>query len=158
MKKVYVVELLLVLLLVGVMTLLLHQKPPRADVTSAEVVTLVESIADKSTVSLAGTLRLRRAFGLNSADYDLVVYYMPASALNVEEFLLIRADESQLDAVQAAMEARITSQVAAFNHYGEKQTELLNKAVVYRIGNYLCLIVSEDPGEWLSAVKALLEV
>lgn len=158
MKKVFVVELALVLLLVGVMSLLLYQKTPRADVTAAEVTDLVDALADDSTVIPGGTLRLRRAFGLNAADYDLVVYYMPVDSMNVDEFLLIRTDESRVEEVQAAMESRISSQLAAFDHYGEKQTELLNKAVIRQFGNYICLIVSEEPDTWLDAVKALLEV
>lgn len=158
MKKVIAVELALVLLLAGVMSFLLYQKDPRSDVTEAEVIELFETVSGDAPVSLAGTLRLRRSFGLNAAEYDLVVYYAPAEALDVCEFLLIRADESQLAAVQSAMENRIASQLAAFDHYGELQTELLNKAVVQQFGNYLCLIVSDEPDQWLNAVKALLEV
>lgn len=158
MKKVIAVELALVLLLVGMMSLLLYQKDPRSDVTEAEVVEMFESIAGDASVTPGGTLRLRRAFGLNAAEHDLVVYYMPTDSMNVDEFLLIRTDEDSLDSVQAAMEGRIASQLAAFDHYGEKQTELLNKSVIRRFGNYICLIVAEDPDEWLNAVKALLEV
>lgn len=158
MKKVFAVELALVLLLVGVMSLLLYQKDPRSDVTEAEVVELVESIADDTSVTPGGTLRLRRAFGLNEVEHDLVVYYMPADSMNVDEFLLIRTDESRIDEVQTAMENRIASQLAAFNNYGDLQTECLNKAIIRQFGNYLCLIVSEEPEVWLDAVKALLEV
>lgn len=158
MKKVIAAELALVLLLVGVMALLLYQKTPRADVTESEVTEMFESIAGDASVSPAGTLRLRRAFGLNAADHDLVVYYMPGESMDVCEFLLIRTDESRITEVQAAMENRIAAQLAAFEHYGEKQTELLNKAIIRQYGNYLCLIVSETPEVWLDAVKALLEV
>lgn len=158
MKKVIVVELALVLLLAVTMTLLLHQREPRADVTEAEVIEMFESIAGDASVSPAGALRLRRVFGLNAADYDLVVYYMPVETMDVCEFLLIRADEGAALSVQTAMENRIASQLAAFEHYGEHQTELLNKALIRQYGDYLCLIVSEKPDEWLAAVKALLEV
>lgn len=158
MKKVIAVELALVLLLVGVMSLLLYQKDPRPDVTGAEVKEMVESLDGDGILTAAGTLRLRRAFGLNAADHDLVVYYMPGASMDVCEFLLIRTGEGNLEAVQAAMENRIASQIAAFDHYGEKQIELLNKAVIRQYGNYLCLIVSDHPDEWLAAVEALLEV
>lgn len=158
MKRVIAVELILVLLLVGVMSILLYQKNPRADVTAAEISAMVESMADPSVLTSAGTLRLRRSFGLDATNYDLAVYYMPTSSMNVEEFLLIRGDESTLSSVQSAMEERIADQISIFEHYGEKQTELLNKAVIRRFGNYICLIVAEDPDVWLNAVKSLLEV
>lgn len=157
-RQVLAVELALVLLLVGVMTLLLYQKDPRPDVTEAEVIEMFESVAGDASVTPAGTLRIRRVFGLNAADYDLIVYYTPAETMDVCEFLLIRTTESNMEAVQTAMENRVASQLAAFDHYGEHQTELLNKAVIRQFGNYICLIVSEEPDEWLNAVKALLEV
>ena len=140
------------------MTLLLYQKDPRPDVTETEVVEMFESMAEDASVLPGGTLRLRRVFGLNAADYDLMVYYMPKETMDVCEFLLIRADESTIDSVRSAMETRIASQLAAFDHYGEHQTELLNEAVIESFGNYICLIVSETPDKWLTAVKTLLEV
>lgn len=158
MKKVFAAELALILLLVGVMTLLLYQKTPRPDVTESEVIDMFESIAGDASVTPAGALRIRRAFGLNAADYDLAVYYMPAETMDVCEFLLIRADESSIAEVQTALENRVASQLAAFDHYGEHQTELLNKAMIRQFGDYICLIVSEEPDVWLAAVKALLEV
>ena len=156
--RVLLTEFVLILLLAGVMTLLLYEKDPRPDVTDTEVVEMFESIAEDASVLPGGTLRLRRVFGLNAADYDLMVYYMPKETMDVCEFLLIRADESSIDGVRSAMKARVASQLAAFDHYGEHQTELLNKAVIESFGNYICLIVSETPDEWLTAVKALLEV
>ena len=157
-RRVLLTEFVLILLLAGVMTLLLYEKDPRPDVTDTEVVEMFESIAEDASVLPSGTLRLRRVFGLNAADYDLMVYYMPKETMDVCEFLLIRADESSIDGVRSAMKARVASQLAAFDHYGEHQTELLNKAVIESFGNYICLIVSETPDEWLTAVKALLEV
>ena len=158
MKKVFAVELFLILLLVGVMTVLLYQKNARPDVTEADVKEMVTSVAVNTAITPGGPLRLRRAFGLNSADHDLVVYYMPTDSLNVDEFLLIRTDEGQISDVLAAMEARIESQLNAFENYGDHQTELLKKAEIHQFGNYICLIIAEHPEVWLDAVKTLLEV
>ena len=158
MKKVFAVELFLVFLLVGVMIVLLYQKDARTDVTEAEVKEMVASVAKDTAITPGGSLRLRRAFGLNSADHDLVVYYMPTDSLNVDEFLLIRTDEAKIANVHAAMEKRIESQLNAFENYGESQTELLKKAEIHQFGNYICLIIAEHPQVWLNAVKTLLEV
>ncbi len=158
MKRVMMAEAALLLLLAGVMAILLYRRTPRPDVTEAEVKNMFESVAGDASVLPAGTLRIRRVFGLNAADYDLIVYYTPAETMDVCEFLLVRADEGQLAGVKSAMEARIASQLAAFEHYGESQTELLNRAQIRQFGNYLCLIVAENPESWLSAVRELLEV
>ncbi len=158
MKKVFAVELFLIFLLVGVMTVLLYQKDPRSDVTETEVKEMVTSVAADTAITPGGPLRLRRSFGLNAADHDLVVYYMPTDSLNVDEFLLIRTDEGKIADVHAAMEKRIESQLNAFKNYGDHQTELLGKAEILQFGNYICLIIAEHPEVWLNAVKTLLEV
>ena len=158
MKKVIFAELALVLLLAGVMALLLYQKEPRTDVTETEVHTMFASVQGDAPVNAAGTLRIRRIFGLNAADHDLIIYYTPVDSMDVCEFMLIRTEEANLSSVKAAMENRIASQLAAFTNYGPQQTELLDKAIIWECGNYLCLIVSEEPEIWLDAVKALLEV
>lgn len=158
MKKVFAAELLLIFLLVGVMAVLLYQKDPRSDVTETDVKEMVTAIAADTAITPGGPLRLRRAFGLNAADHDLVVYYMPTDSLNVDEFLLIRTDEGRIPDVHAAMKERIASQLNAFENYGDVQTELLKKAEIHQFGNYICLIIAEHPEVWLNAVKTLLEV
>ena len=130
----------------------------KGKLTEADVKEMVTSVAVDTAITPGGPLRLRRAFGLNSADHDLVVYYMPTDSLNVDEFLLIRTDEGQISDVLAAMEARIESQLNAFENYGDHQTELLKKAEIHQFGNYICLIIAEHPEVWLDAVKTLLEV
>lgn len=158
MKKVILAELALVILLIGVMTFLLYQKEPRTDVTAQEVHTMFTQVKGDAPVVEAGNLKIRRIFGLNAADYDLIVYYSPVDSMDVCEFLLIRTDESTLPDLQKAMEDRLHSQLEAFTGYGEKQTETLNKAIVRQYGNYICLIVSEEPENWLMALEDLLGV
>jgi hypothetical protein len=158
MKKVIFAELALILLLAGVMALLLYQKDPRTDVTEKEVHTMFATVKGDAPVNGAGALQIRRIFGLNAADHDLIVYYAPIDSMDVCEFILIRTDEGNLPSVKKALEDRLASQLEAFTNYGQDQTNLLNKAIIWENGNYLCLIVSEEPHSWLDAVKALLEV
>ena len=158
MKKVIAVEFLLVLLLVGVMTLLLYKKEPRSNVTEAEVHTMFASVVGDAPVTEAGSLRIRRVFDLNAADYDMIVYYTPVETMDVCEFILIRTNEANASAAKTALEKRLSSQITAFTNYGEEQTELLKNAIIWQSGDYICLIVSEEPQTWLDAVKALLEV
>jgi hypothetical protein len=116
------------------------------------------SIQGDAPINAAGNLQIRRIFGLNAADHDLIVYYAPVDSMDVCEFILIRTDEANLSTVRKAFEDRLTSQLEAFTNYGQKQTDLLTNAIIWEEGNYLCFIVSEEPYRWLDAVKALLEV
>ena len=158
MKKVILPELALILLLAGMMFLLLYQKEPRADVTTTQVHAAFDTLAEDAGLSSAGNLRIRRTFDLNAEDYELIVYYTSEDSMNVCEFFIIRTDESNLADIQIALEERVSSQLLAFENYGELQTELLNKAVIEKYGNYICLIVADDPQTWLDALKTLLEV
>ena len=158
MKKVIAIELLLVLLLAGVMTLLLYQKEPRKDVTAQEVHTTFASVIGDAAISEAGNLRIRRDYNLNAADYDLIVYYTSDDSMEVTEFLMVRASESERVTIKAAMEKRISSQIEAFTGYGEKQVAQLEKAIVVEYGDYIILLIGDDATTWHNALKALLEV
>ena len=114
MKKVIAVEFLLVLLLVGVMTLLLYKKEPRSNVTEAEVHTMFASVVGDAPVTEAGSLRIRRVFDLNAADYDMIVYYTPVETMDVCEFILIRTNEANASAAKTALEQGREMAEAAF--------------------------------------------
>lgn len=159
MKKVISIEIALVLLLAGIMFLLLSTKEPRMDVTVEEVQNTFSSIKGDIAIDYADALRIRSQLGINPAEHDMVVYYSSAvDAMYVYEFLLIRTDENSIDALQSTLEEHITTRLEAFRGYGESQTVLLEKAIIKQYGNYICLIVADEPSTWLEAVKELLEV
>lgn len=159
MKKVIFVEIALVLLLAGLMTLLLSTKEPRMDVTTQEVQNTVSAIKGDIAIDYADELRIRSQLGINPAEHDMVVYYSSATdAMYVYEILLIRTDETSIDEVQSILENHISTRLEAFRGYGELQTALLEKAIIKQYGNYICLIVADEPTIWLEAIKALLEV
>ena len=159
MKKVILAEAGLLVLLALVMTLLLAKKEPRADVTASEVQVAFESVKGDIAIDAADELRTRSQLNLNPADYDMVVHYSSSTdSMYVYEFVLIRADEASMDSLRNTLEEHIATKLEAFRGYGELQTELLEKAIIKQYGNYICLIVTDEPDEWLNAVKALLEV
>ena len=159
MKKVYFIEAALVLLLIGIMSLLLSNKEPRIDVTAQEVQNTVSSILEDGPIDYADDLRIRTQLGINPAEHDMVVFYSSSTdAMCVYEFLLIRTDKGSLDGLQNTLEEHIATRLEAFRGYGESQTALLEKAIIKQYGNYICLIVTDEPSTWLEAVKALLEV
>ena len=159
MKKVYFIEAALVLLLISIMSLLLSSKEPRMDVTAQEVQNTVSSILGDAPIDYADDLRIRTQLGINPAEHDMVVYYSSATdAMCVYELLLIRTDKSSLEGLNTTLEEHINTRLEAFRGYGESQTVLLEKAIIKQYGNYICLIVTDEPSTWLEAIKALLEV
>lgn len=159
MKKVILAEAGLLVLLAIVMTLLLAKKEPRADVHAEEVQAAFSEVKGDVAIDLADELQTRKELGINPAECDMVVHYFSSTdSMYVYEFVLIRADEASMDSLQDTLEAHISTKLEAFRGYGELQTELLEKAIIKQYGNYICLIVTDEPEVWLNAVKALLEV
>lgn len=157
MKKVISAQISAVLILVLIITVLLWQSEP-ADIPLDTIEEQLELNTSDYEMEKAGAMRLKRAYGINAADYEEVLYYIPSNTMSVDEFLIIRlSDESQLDSVQEAIENRLAAQKKAFDGYGTDQTALLENAVIYQTGTYICLFISEDATAWYKAVKKLLK-
>ncbi|MBQ6549860.1 MAG: DUF4358 domain-containing protein [Lachnospiraceae bacterium] len=153
MNKIILAELLAVLLLAGVMFLLLYKKDP-ADVPLTLVNDALTGSFSTDGMEPAGDMRFKRSYGLNAADYEEILYYIPDNTMSVNEFLVVKCvNEADTDTVVRACEARLATQKKAFDGYGTNQTALLNHAELYSSGPYVCLFVSEQASEWLAAVK-----
>ena len=93
----------------------------------------------------AGDMRLKRAFGLNAADYEEYLYYTPDNTMSVSEFLVVKCrDASAVESVEAGIASRLAVQKKNFDGYGTDQTDLLNHAKVKSLGNYVIFIVSRE--------------
>jgi hypothetical protein len=98
---------------------------------------------------------IRRLYGLDPADYEGVRLYYPSTNMGVEEVLVVKlSDLSQQQAVRAAMEARVQSQMDVFESYAPEQYGILQNSVIEVQGNYLLLAVGKDPA---AAQRAFLE-
>jgi hypothetical protein len=157
MKKVIMAQAGAVLLLVLVIVLLLWQKEP-ADLSLDVVEEQMNFASSSYAMEQAGAMRLKRAFGLNAAEYSEVLYYTPSNTMSVDEFLMIKVqDESQLETIRSAMENRLDAQQKAFDGYGTDQMALLDQAVIYQTGPYICFLVSEDAKQWRDTIKTILK-
>lgn len=157
MKKVIIAQVGAVLLLVLIAALLLRQKEP-ADLSLDEVEKQMDFSDSSYAMEKAGAMRFKRAFGMNAADYNEVLYYTPSNTMSVEEFLMIKVqDESQLESIRSALEQRLDAQKKAFDGYGTDQLALLKQAKIYQTGSYICFFVSEDAERWLDTVKTILK-
>ena len=92
---------------------------------------------------------LRRYYGLSAEDYDGYFLYLSESTMAVDELLVVKLkDSSQAAAVEEQVEARLDSQIDAFDGYGVEQTALLKAHVLERMGNYIFFAVSEEADIW----------
>ena len=153
MRKIFFAEFIAVLALAGVMFLLLYKKGPK-DVALTSVDDMFIRSFSTEGMEPAQDMRFKRSYGLNAADYEEVLYYVPDNTMSVNEFLIVKCfDPADTDTVVSACEERIAAQKRSFDGYGTNQTALLNQAELYVSGRYVCLFVSEHAAEWLSAVK-----
>ena len=112
----------------------------------SDVQEAVISSADLTTMAEGYNQTFKRLYGLSASDYENVLLYYPTTNMGAEELLLIQLkDISQQQAVKDAIENRLDTQKKSFDGYGVDQYAMLEKAVVEVQGNYILLVVADDP-------------
>ena len=105
--------------------------------------------SDKMIRSENPSRSLKRFFGLNTADYEDVVIYSPASSMDVSEMMIIKlSDKAQIESVEAAIESRISAQTESFGGYAPEQCALLEDYIV-RISDDIVFYAVADNSEEL---------
>ena len=106
----------------------------------------VIAAADLAPMDEEHNQMLRRLYGLDPDEYTDYVLFCPGSNMNVEELLLVKVPETgDPEALEAAMEGRIASQIASFEGYGPDQVAMLEHGYVELQGGYALLVVAADP-------------
>lgn len=117
---------------------------------------LEASISDGNLVK-QDSQALKRYYGLNSADYEGVLFYSAESSVSAEEVLLIKVrSEDQVQQVRDAVEKRLESRESAFEGYMPEQEKLLEDAQLLVRGNYIFLAVSPDAASYAAAFAGSL--
>ena len=105
---------------------------------------LQESIDDAELV-MKGSQEFKKYYGLNSADYEGVLFYTSEFSMSAKEVLLVKMkNEHQIEQVKNAIEARLEDRKNSFEGYEPEQVQLLNEAAYVVRGNYIFLAVSPD--------------
>lgn len=101
---------------------------------------------DLSETQPGDATMLRRLYGLSASDYAGMTLYYPASNMGAKELLVLKlSDESQSEAVEAAIRARLQTQKDSFDGYGAEQFVLLTDHAVVEIrGVYVLFAVCEN--------------
>ncbi len=119
--------------------------------------TAVTEAADMTYMQKADDQMIRRLYGLDPESYEGIALYYPTTNMQAQELLLVKlTDPAQQQAVTDAVEARLATQMASFDGYGIQQYAMLENALVEVRGNYLLLIVAEDPGAVAEAFAGTL--
>ena len=93
----------------------------------------------------ADAAMFRRLYHLRMNDFADCALYYPSTNMGAEELLVIRlADETQAEAVRAALEARKSTLLKSFEGYGAAQTELLNESIIDVRGGYAVFLSAKD--------------
>lgn len=112
----------------------------------SDVQEAVISAADLTPMAEGDNQTFKRLYGLSASDYENILLYYPTTNMGAEELLLIQLkDLSQQQAVKDAIESRLDTQKKSFDGYGVDQYAMLEKAVVEVQGNYILLVVANDP-------------
>lgn len=109
----------------------------------------VEASLDTENLKKMDGQKLKRFYGLNSEDYEGVLFYSSESSVSVEEVLLVKVkSENQADLVKNAVEKRVENRKNDFAGYASKQEKLLNDAVITVRGKFVLLAVSPKAAEY----------
>ena len=104
------------------------------------------SVNDETiTISANPSKSLKRFYGLNLSDYENLVLYSPSSSMDVSELMIIKlSDDTQIDAVESSIEARVASQLESFGGYGPEQCALLEDYIIKIKNNYVFYAVGKN--------------
>ncbi|MBO5461540.1 MAG: DUF4358 domain-containing protein [Ruminococcus sp.] len=109
------------------------------------------SIFDEELV-LKDSQALKKYYGLNSAEYEGVLFYTSEFSMSAKEVVLIKVkDETQVEQVKSAIEARIETRIDSFEGYAPEQVQMLKEAQYVVRGNYIFLAVTPDAEEYKTA-------
>lgn len=118
----------------------------------SEVEKAVSSVLNTDEVTKMDERMLKKNFGLNSADYQGVMYYASPSSVAAAEVLLIQVkSEAQAEAVTTAIENRKAQRMEDFEGYLPEEVKLLDDAQLSVRGKYIFYAVSSEASKYRNA-------
>ncbi|MCU6746443.1 MULTISPECIES: DUF4358 domain-containing protein [Lachnospiraceae] len=103
----------------------------------------VERSLDTSNLVQMDGQALKRYYGLNSADYEGVLFYSSESAMSAEEVLIVKVKEDkQVQEVSAAIDEYIETKKNEFEGYVPEEVKLLEDAQRGVRGKYVFMAVA----------------
>ena len=149
------VGMILSVLVVLVFVLSLTGQDKQSNAEFTDVSAAVIETLDLSEMQEADNQMIKRLYGLTPSDYAGICVWYPPTNMGAEEVLIVQLnDMSQQEAVAAAAQARLDTQMNTFEGYGVEQVALLEKAVIEVRGNYILFVCNDNVDD---AVRAFLD-
>lgn len=145
------------IIMIVVLVIFLALVYSRANAKNVSMSTIDKDLKAKTNIEKfqkCSNRQLMEFIGLDHSKYDGYLYYKSKEALGVDEVFIIKAHHnSDLDAVEDAVDQRIDSQTSTFESYGPTQVALLKNALVLKKGRYLFYCVSKTPEKYEEVFK-----
>lgn len=88
---------------------------------------------------------LKRLYGLNSDDYEEFSLCISKSTMEVNELLIIKVkDKNQIEAIECAMEQRVSNQLNNFGGYASKQAKIIEDYELIARDKFVFLCIGEN--------------
>ena len=88
---------------------------------------------------------LQRLYGLNSDDYEEFSLCISKSTMEVNELLIIKVkDKNQIEAIECAMEQRVSNQLNNFGGYAPKQAKIIEDYELIARDKFVFLCIGEN--------------
>ena len=117
-----------------------------------EVASAVEEQLDQEALVKQDARALKRYYGLNSADYEGVMYYSAEFSISALEVLLVEVNtDQQVQEVRDAVEERLENRRNTFEGYAPEQAQLIEQAQILVRGRFIFLAVSPDAESYAAA-------
>jgi len=142
----YIISSLLLIASLAMLTACYASGEGKTEITSKDIVENIKNEFALNFMSPNGNSKaLKRFYSLNFADYKDVILYTPLSSMDVKEMMIIRVEnEAQIDAIEMAVENRVSKQLESFSGYGAEQCALLDDYVFKIKDDYVFYSVGED--------------
>ena len=112
----------------------------------------METLIDKENLVKQDAQALKRYYGLNSADYEGVLFYSAEFSISAQEVLLIEVKtEQQVQEVRDAVEERLESRKNTFEGYAPEQAQLIKQAQTQVRGKFVFMAVSPEAEAYAAA-------
>ena len=97
---------------------------------------------------------VKNAFGFVPSEY---IYYRSDDIMDVRELFIARAaDDNEMQQIQEAVRARISTQTENFTGYGTYQLAMIEQAIQIQKGDYYFYAVSDESDEWQQLFQDLI--
>ncbi len=114
-----------------------------------EVAGSVEAGLNTERLIKQNTQALKRFYGVNSADYEGVMFYTAKDSISAEEILLVKAkNDRQVQILKDAVQKRLDNRKDIFENMAPGQVRMLDKARVLVRGRFVFVVVSKDAKEY----------